>query len=324
MAHLGRQVAVGGRGQLQVFGPQAAREGLALAAPQGLGHRALVAHGHRDVVHRRERGTQQGIGGDRHRHAVIVHLLQREARRHPGHVVEHRAAHLAADALDLGHRGRAFDEAEIGPGVEVGVHPVDRIIERAADRAAGIAACDQHEVGIDLPAHRVGRADLACRLGTGDHLAARYMAAALGQRLVFEVDRSHAGLDVFTHRARDVHRVAIAVVGIGDDRDRDRVGDPPGIGVHLGHRREADVGHAQLRDRRAVSGHVNCLEPGHLDHARADGVEASRHEHGTSGSEQPAQAGGGAQGGGSGRGGSIGHRDPRRVWSALRRRCARP
>src|SRR5678809_901175 len=79
-----------------------------------------------------------------------------------------------------------------------------------------------------------------------------HVAAPLGNHLVFDVDTGHAGADVFAHRAHDVDRVAVAVVGVRNDRHGDRVGDVARVQMHLGHRRQPGVGHAEERERGAV------------------------------------------------------------------------
>jgi hypothetical protein len=84
---------------------------------------------------------------------------------------------------------------------------------------------------------------------------------------------------VLAHRARDVELVAVAGVGVGDQRHRDRARHDGGVVDHLAHRQEAEVGIAARR-RGAGAGHVDGGEAGLLDQARADrvvGAGSDRH-----------------------------------------------
>src|SRR5207247_8740391 len=89
----------------------------------------------------------------------------------------------------------------------------------------------------ELAAHGVGRPVLADRLVDRDHAAPGHVTTALGDRLILDVDPSHAGADVLAHRAHHVDRVAVAVVGVGDHWHRHGAGDVACVQVHLVHRR---------------------------------------------------------------------------------------
>ena len=85
------------------------------------------------------------------------------------------------------------------------------------------AICDpvrphDEEVGIEAVTHVDGRAVLAERFLTADERLARDVAAALRERLVLEVQRGDAGALELADGAARVEGVAIAGVGIGDDR----------------------------------------------------------------------------------------------------------
>ena len=54
---------------------------------------------------------------------------------------------------------------------------------------------------------------------------AAQVAAALGRDLVLDVQRGHASRLVRLHRAPHAERVAIAGVGVGDDRQVDLLDD---------------------------------------------------------------------------------------------------
>jgi hypothetical protein len=66
--------------------------------------------------------------------------------------------------------------------------------------------------------------------------------ALLGHHLVLELDAGDPGLLVELHGADDVERVAVAGVGVGDDRDVDGGGDPAGVVHHLRTGEQPDVG----------------------------------------------------------------------------------
>jgi hypothetical protein len=86
------------------------------------------------------------------------------------------------------------------------------------------------------------------------------MPAALRRELVLEVQPGDAGGLVRAHRARDVDGVAVAIVGIGDERDVDGLGQPARLVGHLSEGQQPDVGLSQQRRRRAEAGHVHGVE----------------------------------------------------------------
>ena len=63
-----------------------------------------------------------------------------------------------------------------------------------------------------------GGLDLAGHLGGRDEALVVQMAAALREALVLELDRARAGALEEPHRALDVERIAVAGVGIDDER----------------------------------------------------------------------------------------------------------
>ena len=114
---------------------------------------------------------------------------------------------------------RRLDKADIGAGFQIGVDAVDRGLQ-ALD-GARIGPGDDDEVlilpGVD------GGVDLADHLGEADDLLALVMAAFLGRDLVLDMESGDPRFFVFADRADHVDRVAIAGVGIGNDRDADRL-----------------------------------------------------------------------------------------------------
>jgi len=116
--------------------------------------------------------------------------------------------------------------------------------------------------------HGLGAAD--------DGLDAR-VAAALRRHLVLDHDARRADLRVAAHRARDVARVAVARVAVGDERDRlERGGDDAAAVLHLAVAHEARVGVAPGRGD-AEARHEGQLEAGPLHEARRDAVVAAGH-----------------------------------------------
>ena len=109
-----------------------------------------------------------------------------------------------------------------------------------------------------------------------DERFARKMAAALGQLLVFQLDRGRAGRFQLDDRSLDVQRLAEARIGIDDHREVDA---PCQIGRVLGQfaeREQADVGQAQDAGREDRAGEIHRLEPGLLDQPRGQGVRRQR------------------------------------------------
>ncbi len=105
------------------------------------------------------------------------------------------------------------------------------------------------------------------------------MAALLREFLVLDMDAGDPDGLVLAHRAHDVQFVAVAGIGVGDDRQADGRRDPAGIRHHLRHRDDAEIGVAERRGG-AGAGHVDCVEPGALYEARRDAVIGTgRHHH---------------------------------------------
>ena len=115
------------------------------------------------------------------------------------------------------------------------------------------------------------------------------MAAFLGRDLVLDVEPGDPGFLVFAHRADHVDRVAVAGIGVGDDRDADRL-DREADEMHvLDHGQQAEIGIA-ARPRKAAAGQVHRLEPGRLDQPRGQGVVGARHHRVAVSRDQPAQS----------------------------------
>ncbi len=143
----------------------------------------------------------------------------------------------------------------------------DRFVE--AEHGARVGARDDDEVGI-VP-RGDGGADLGEKLVERNDRLVVEVAALLREALVLDVQAGDAAPLVFAHRTGRIELVAVAGIGIGDDRHIDGGGDPAGIVRHLRHGDEPVVGIAERR-RGAGAGHVDGIEAGLRDGARGDAV----------------------------------------------------
>jgi len=150
----------------------------------------------------------------------------------------------------------------------------NRLIE--ARHGTRIGAGDDHEIG--AAARRGGGTDLGQPILARHDLLVVEMAAFLREALVLDMDAGDPDGLVFAHGAHDVQFVAVAGIGIGDDRQSDRSRDPAGIGHHLRHRHQAEIGIAEHR-RGAGAGHVDRVGPGTLDEPRRDAIIGTRRHH---------------------------------------------
>ncbi len=105
-----------------------------------------------------------------------------------------------------------------------------------------------------------------------DHGLAVEVAAALRIDLILDVRAGQARVFELLDRAGDVHRLAEAGVGVDDRGEVGHTGDLLRPSGHLGERREADVGQAQV-SREHGAGDVDAVEALLLDQARAQRVE---------------------------------------------------
>jgi len=146
-----------------------------------------------------------------------------------------------------------------------------------ARHRAGIGSGDDREVTVG--ARTGGSADLCHVILAQNNLLALKVAAFLREFLVFDMNPGDAAALELANGAIDVEFVAVAGIGIGDDGEFDRCSDAPGIGDHLGHRDEAEIGVAQYR-RSAGAGHVDGGNPCLFDELGGDAVIGSgRHHH---------------------------------------------
>src|SRR5262249_43936572 len=103
-------------------------------------------------------------------------------------------------------------------------------------------------------------------------------------------------LDVLADCPDDADRVAVTIVGVGDHRDGNGVGDVARVEMHLRHGREPRVRQPEQRKRRAVARHVDGRESGRLENPGAQRVVAAGNEEGLAGAEKLPQLRRGAHG----------------------------
>ena len=140
---------------------------------------------------------------------------------------------------------------------------------RASQRAMTTKSGVEVVLGVD------GGLVLADGLLDGDDGLAHDVAAALGHRLVFDMNAGDAGADERGHGAADVDGVSEALVGVGDDGYVDGGGHAPRVLDHLGHGDEAGVGDSEDVGAGLRAGHVGAVVAGRLVDAGVEGTGPS-------------------------------------------------
>ena len=152
------------------------------------------------------------------------------------------AARNRSKSALVGHR---LGEDQVGAGVDVGLGPVDRVVEAVDGGGVGAGGDDEGRVaaggdrGLDPPDR-----DLAV-----DDVLAVQVPAALGVDLVLDVQPGHPGVLEQLHGAGGVHRLAEPGVRVDQGGQGGDPGDllrPPG---HLGRGGQPDVRQARGRRR---------------------------------------------------------------------------
>ena len=135
----------------------------------------------------------------------------------------------------------------------------------------GIGPCNNHEVGV-LPGIN-GGAYFLDHLVKGNNLLALHMAAFLGPELVLDVNGGHSCSLILADRATHIDRVAIACIGISDERSIANNGSEGcGPAHHLAHGQEADIGLTEHTGRCAEAGHVHGRKSCLSNEACAKGI----------------------------------------------------
>ena len=129
---------------------------------------------------------------------------------------------------------------------------------------------DDHQVRVCPYINRC--LDFADHLLFGDDLAAGHVTAFFRCHLVFQLDRSHAGLLVFAQRPHHIDGIAEPGIRVGNHRHIHGFDDIGRPGYHLGQRQQTDVRFPQMAGRLAVSGHIYRRKSNLLDYFRRQGV----------------------------------------------------
>src|SRR5215470_16620270 len=244
------------------------------------GHVALDAAGVAVLFERRQhplRRTDRGTMGLRRVDAEAeAHRLELARRYHRSlaafeYIDKSRPADLAPDDPQFLDILRRLDKTDIGAGFEIGIDAVER--RRQPLDGACIGAGNDDQLGIAPGVDR--GADLADHLAEAHHLFALVMAAFLGRDLILDVERCDPRFLVLADRADDVDRIAVAGIGIGDDRDADRLYRQPDEANVLRHGEQPQIGVA-VRPRITPTRQIDRLEPGLLDEPRRQRVIGAR------------------------------------------------
>ena len=123
-----------------------------------------------------------------------------------------------------------------------------------------------------------GGADAVERLVAAHHRLARRVAAAFRRQLILDHHRRAAGLGKAMQGAADVHRVAIAGIAIGNQRDRDGVGDVAGLIDHLAIAHQPQIGRADPAGRGGKARHEGQIIAFLRDQLGRERIETAGHD----------------------------------------------
>lgn len=215
----------------------------------------------------REEG-REGVEDDVESHLVEVARGQDGRAAALDHVGDERAANLGSDPAHLRPGLRGLDERGVGAELAAGAGARDGLVK--AHRRACVGAGNNDKVA---RGSRVkGRPELfgvLCILGD---LLACHVAAPLWPALVLEEHSSSACPLEALDEPPDAQRVAIARVGVYDDRCAGGAADSRRVGDGLAGADKAIVGQAEHRGRRAIAGLEHRLKAGKLRQARTERV----------------------------------------------------
>src|SRR3989475_302337 len=222
------------------------------------------------LLHGLGRGVERGQRADDELEADLLQLVLGEQWCNAAlqHIGDERRRQLLGNRLQLLPAPGRLDEERVGAGLLVLQAPLDRVLQ-AVD-LPGVRARHDEEVAAPARVHR--GPDLLHVLLDRDDPLALHMAAALGPDLILQEHAGCTGVDQLVHRADHVQRVAVAGVGVDNDRDLDRAADAIRGRHHLGLREVAEVRQAELRGRHAVAGAEGQGKAGALHELRAQRV----------------------------------------------------
>ena len=162
----------------------------------------------------------------------------------------------------------AGHEQHVDAGFLIGFEPRDGVFDAGHRHGAG--AADKHQPFVLPPGKR--RLHLADALCDRDQRRARRAVAGRQRRVLDGHAGDARGLEFF-HGAFDVERVAVAVIGVDQERQLAGAVDAVGLLREFGQREHDDVGRAEHRERRDRAGEHAGLEAEILGDARRDRVE---------------------------------------------------
>ena len=202
-----------------------------------------------------------------------------------GHEGNAALAHLAHQR-QLRAVLRRFDEEHVGACLRIEPRPVGR--RRKTLHRHRVGAGDDVGFAVEARIHR--SLDLADHLLRGDQRLVRQMAATFGDGLVLELDSAGAGAFEDAHGALDVQRIAIAGVGVHDQRRLDALADMGQRIGHLAHGHETDVGAPELGIGDGGARQIERLESRIGGDGGGEGIEHPGSEHDSARGEPCAQA----------------------------------
>jgi len=218
-------------------------------------------------VRAREEG-REGVEDNVESHLVEVARGQYGRAPALDHVGDERAADPGSDPAHLLPGLRGLDERGVGAELAASAGARDGLVE--AHRRARVGA--GHDYKVARGPRVKGRAELFGVLGILGDLLACHVAAPLWPALVLEEHPRRAGALEALDEPPDAQRVAIARVGVDDDRRAGGAAYARRVGDGLAGSCKAIVGQAEHGGRCAIAGLEHRLKSGKLRQARPERV----------------------------------------------------
>src|SRR6185437_324484 len=191
---------------------------------------------------------------------------------------QHRPGDFRAGLLDLLARLDRVEPDEIRAAIlHIGDAALQRLLESALLGADAVAARADREIRIELIARRHRRADLADRFIDRDQPPPRRGAGFLRRLLVLDLHRRDAGADDLLHRKMHVDRVAVAGIGVDEDRDVAMRRHVARVIDEIAQADDAVIGHAVEEMRELRAGQEEAFEAGLLRQERVERAEPAGH-----------------------------------------------
>ncbi len=149
----------------------------------------------------------------------------------------------------------------------------DGAFDRLVDAFDGerIGARHDHETGIGARVDR--RFDPVHHFLLRDDFFAGTVAATLGLNLIFDMQPGGAEFDERLHGAGNIESAAPAGIGVHQQGQRTRVGDPPYVDEHIVHGADAQVRDAERIGGDAAARQIERLETARGGHAGGVGID---------------------------------------------------